>query len=134
MPKLKRKASEGRAEARKVQAEQKEPKLKQKKPKLKQEKPKPNAPKQKQRVPKKEKAEAVEPKAHITKRLKAATVHIFGRDRNGNEGLAWEVGFFVRPNQVATDFHVVDGSTLKGVKPVGQGTQSAGCAARRTSP
>ena len=31
----------------------------------------------------------------------------------------------MRTNQVATDFHVVHGSTLKGVKPVGQGTQSA---------
>ena len=28
-------------------------------------------------------------------------------------------------DQVATDFHVVDGSTLKGVMPLGQGTQSA---------
>ena len=70
-----------------------------------------------------EKAKAGEPKAHLTERLKAATVHIFGRDRNGNEGRLGS-GFYVHKDQVATDFHVVDGSTLKGVKPVGQGTQS----------
>ncbi|MDE0504537.1 MAG: serine protease, partial [Candidatus Poribacteria bacterium] len=34
-------------------------------------------------------------------------------------------GFFVRPNQVATDFHVVDGSTLNEVKPVRRRLHSA---------
>lgn len=61
--------------------------------------------------------------ASITDRLQAATVHIYGTDRNGNEGRLGS-GFFVRKDQVATDFHVVDGSTLKGVKPIGQVAQS----------
>ena len=73
--------------------------------------------------PKKGKAEAVEPEASIIDQLQAATVHIYGRDRNGNEGRLGS-GFFVREDQVATDFHVVDGSTLKGVKPIGQVAQS----------
>ena len=74
--------------------------------------------------PQKGKTEVSEPKPRITDQLQAATVLIFGRDRNGNEGLLGS-GFFVQEDQVATDFHVVDGSLLKGVKPVGQGTQSA---------
>ena len=35
------------------------------------------------------------------------------------------MGFFVEPNQVATDFHVVDGAELIGVKRFRQGTKSA---------
>ena len=75
-------------------------------------------------TPKMEKAKVSNPKTGMIDRLQAATVHIYGRDRNGNEGRLGS-GFFVHTNQVATDFHVVHGSTLKGVKPVGQGTQSA---------
>ena len=70
------------------------------------------------------KVEASEPKTRITDRLQAATVLIFGRDRNGNEGLLGS-GFFVREDQVATDFHVIDGSTLKKVKRLGQDMKSA---------
>ena len=64
------------------------------------------------------------PKTRIANQLQAATVLIFGRDRNGNEGLLGS-GFFVHKDQVATDFHVVAGSTLKKVKRFGQGTQSS---------
>ena len=73
---------------------------------------------------KKEKAKVLEPKTRIANQLQAATVLIFGRDRNGNEGLLGS-GFFVHKDQVATDFHVVAGSTLKKVKRFGQGTQSS---------
>ena len=64
------------------------------------------------------------PKTRIVNRLQATTVHIYGRDRNGRKGRLG-TGFFVRPSQVATDFHVVDGSTLNEVKPVGRGSRSA---------
>ena len=72
---------------------------------------------------KKSKTEVVETKERITDRLQAATVLIYGSDRNGNEGPLGS-GFFVSQDQVATDFHVIDGSKLQGVKPVGQSTQS----------
>ena len=65
------------------------------------------------------KDEVSDPKKAIVNRLQTATVHIFGRDPNGRQGRLG-TGFFVRPNQVATDFHVVDGSTLNEVKPVGR--------------
>ncbi len=68
--------------------------------------------------------EVSDPKKNIVNRLQTATVHIFGRDRNGRQGRLG-TGFFVRPNQVATDFHVVDGSTLNEVKPVGRRLHSA---------
>ena len=70
------------------------------------------------------KDEVSDPKKNIVNRLQTATVHIFGRDRNGRQGRLG-TGFFVRPNQVATDFHVVDGSTLNEVKPVGRRLHSA---------
>ena len=70
------------------------------------------------------KEEVTHPKKPIVNRLQAATVHIYGRDRNGRQGRLG-AGFFVRPNQVATDFHVIDGSTLNEVKPVGRGSHSA---------
>ena len=82
-------------------------------------KPKPVDPEEEER----RKAEAEKVKAEITRQLKAATVHIFGRDRNGNEGRLGS-GFFVHKDKVATDFHVVDGSTLKRVRRLGRGTTS----------
>ena len=60
----------------------------------------------------------------ITDQLRSATVHIYGRDRNGIEGRLG-TGFFVRKDQVATDFHVVHGSALKGVTQVSKASQSA---------
>ena len=62
-------------------------------------------------------------KADIIKQLKAATVHIIRSDPNGHE-LPLMSGFFVSPDQIATDFHVVDGSTLKRVRRLGRGTTS----------
>ena len=73
---------------------------------------------------KKRESEVAEPKARIADRLQAATVLIFGRDRNENEGLLGS-GFFVREDQVATDFHVIDGSTLKKVRRLGKGMKTA---------
>ena len=70
------------------------------------------------------KDEVSDPQKAIVNRLQTATVHIFGRDPNGRQGRLG-TGFFVRPNQVATDFHVVDGSTLNEVKPVGRHLHSA---------
>lgn len=70
------------------------------------------------------KAEVAEPIARIADRLQAATVLIFGRDRNGIEELVGS-GFFVREDQVATDSHVIDGSKLIEVKRVGQGAHSS---------
>ena len=62
-------------------------------------------------------------KTQITKRLKAVTVRIIGKAPNGEESLLG-MGFFVEPNQVATDFHVVDGAELIGVKRFRQGAKS----------
>ncbi len=73
---------------------------------------------------KESKAEVEDPIARIADRLQAATVLIFGMDRNGIKGLVGS-GFFVRKNQVATDSHVIDGSKLIEVKRVGQGAHSS---------
>ena len=51
-------------------------------------------------------------------------MRIIGKAPNGEESLLG-MGFFVEPNQVATDFHVVDGAELIGVKRFRQGTKSA---------
>ena len=120
----KAKAEKAKAEARKVEAEARKVEAEAKKAEAEARRVEAVRAKAKAERPKKEKAKAGEPKAHLTERLKAATVHIFGRDHNGNEGRLGS-GFFVHKDQVATDFHVVHGSTLKGVKPVAQGTQSA---------
>ena len=80
--------------------------------------PKPVDPKEEER------RQAAEANAKITKHLKAATVRIIGKAPNGEESLLG-MGFFVEPNQVATDFHVVDGAELIGVKRFRQGTKSA---------
>ena len=72
-----------------------------------------------------EKATVQKPKSRRNHELQAATVHVYGRDRNGNEGRLGS-GFFIGEDLVATDFHVVQGSTLRGVKPVSEGIQSAG--------
>ena len=71
-----------------------------------------------------ERRQAAEANEKITKHLKAATVRIIGKAPNGEESLLG-MGFFVEPNQVATDFHVVDGAELIGVKHFRQGTKSA---------
>ena len=75
-------------------------------------------------TPARKKDEVTDPQRTIVNRLQTATVHIYGLDRNGRQGRLG-TGFFVRPNQVATDFHVVDGSTLNEVKPVGRRVHSA---------
>ena len=80
--------------------------------------PKPVAPEEEER------RQAAEANEKITKHLKAATVRIIGKAPNGEESLLG-MGFFVEPNQVATDFHVVDGAELIGVKHFRQGTKSA---------
>ena len=80
--------------------------------------PKPVDPKEEER------RQAAEANAKITKHLKAATVRIIGKAPNGEESLLG-MGFFVEPDQVATDFHVVDGAELIGVKRFRQGTKSA---------
>ena len=117
--KVEREAERAKAEAEKVKMEAKRAEDERAKPETE--------------TPKMEKAKVSNPKTGMIDRLQAATVHIYGRDRNGNEGRLGS-GFFVRTNQVATDFHVVDGSTLKGVKLVGHGSQSADVLACRTSP
>ena len=71
-----------------------------------------------------ERRKAERAKAQITKQLKATSVRIIGRDANGNE-LVLGSGFFVRPDQVATDFHVVHASDLIGVRRFEQGARSA---------
>ena len=108
--KAKAEADRAKAEARKVEAEAR---------KAEAERAKAEA-----ESAKKEKAKILEPKAHLTERLKAATVRIIGKAPNGEESLLG-MGFFVEPNQVATDFHVVDGAELIGVKRFRQGTKSA---------
>ncbi len=74
--------------------------------------------------PKREEDEVPKSETHIFNRLRAATVHIYGRDRNGRQGRLG-TGFFVRPHQVATDFHVVHDSKLDKVMPVRSGSHSA---------
>ena len=81
-------------------------------------KPKPVGPDEEER------RDAARAKAKIIKHLKAATVRIIGKDPNGEESLLG-IGFYVEPDQVATDFHVIDGAELIGVKRFRQGTKSA---------
>ena len=73
---------------------------------------------------KREKDKSVTPTAQINKQLEAAIVRIIGQDPDGKDS-SLGIGFFVRPDQVATDFHVIDGSKLIEVKRVGQGTHSS---------
>ena len=58
-------------------------------------------------------------KAAIIEQLKATTVCIIGEHPNGEESILGS-GFFVQPNQVATDFHVIEDSVLKGMRNVGK--------------
>ena len=108
--KVEREAERAKAEAEKVKMEARRAEDERAKPETE--------------TPKMEKAKVSNPKTGMIDRLQAATVHIYGRDRNGNEGRLGS-GFFVRTNQVATDFHVVHGSKLNEVKLVGHGSQSA---------
>ena len=55
----------------------------------------------------------------IAKKALDATVLLVMVDANG-EVLSAGSGFFVQPNQIATNFHVIDGSTGGEAKPVGR--------------
>ena len=68
---------------------------------------------------KKEKDKPVTPKAQINKRLEAATVRIIGEDPNGEKSHLGS-GFFIEPDRVATDFHVIQGSELKEIQYLGK--------------
>ena len=58
----------------------------------------------------------------IAKKALAATVLLVMEDTNG-ELLGYGSGFFVRTNQIATNFHVIDGAALGTAKRVGQETE-----------
>ena len=55
----------------------------------------------------------------IAKKALAATVLLVMEDTNG-ELLGYGSGFFVQTNQIATNFHVIDGAALGTAKRVGQ--------------
>ena len=116
-------AEKAKADAEKAKAEAERAKAEAKKAEAEHAKVEAEKVKAEAESPKEKKAKVSEPKTGTIDQLQAATVHIYGRDRNGKEGRLGS-GFFVREDQVATDFHVVDGSTLKGVKPIGQTTRS----------
>ena len=58
----------------------------------------------------------------IAKKALAATVLLTMKDANGKL-LGFGSGFFVQPNQIATNFHVIDGAAQGTVKRVGQETE-----------
>ena len=58
----------------------------------------------------------------IAKKALSATVPLVMEDANG-ELLGYGSGFFVRSNQIATNFHVIDGTAQGTVKRVGQETE-----------
>ena len=58
----------------------------------------------------------------IAKKALAATVLLVMKDANG-ELLGYGSGFFVRTNQIATNFHVIDGAAQGTAKRVGQETE-----------
>ena len=58
----------------------------------------------------------------IAKKALAATVLLVMEDANG-ELLGYGSGFFVRSNQIATNFHVIDGAAQGTAKRVGQETE-----------
>ena len=58
----------------------------------------------------------------IAKKTLAATVLLVMEDANG-ELLGYGSGFFVRTNQIATNFHVIDGAAQGTAKRVGQETE-----------
>ena len=57
----------------------------------------------------------------IAKRALDATVLLVMKDSNG-QVLGRGSGFFVRPNQIATNYHVIEGATAGTAKRVGQET------------
>ena len=57
----------------------------------------------------------------IAKRALDATVLLVMKDGNG-QVLGFGSGFFVRPNQIATNYHVIEGATAGTAKRVGQET------------
>ena len=58
----------------------------------------------------------------IAKKALAATVLLVMEDANG-ELLGYGSGFFVKSNQIATNFHVIDGAAQGTAKRVGQETE-----------
>ena len=58
----------------------------------------------------------------IAKKALAATVLLTMKDANGDL-LGYGSGFFVQPNQIATNFHVIDGASQGTAKRVGQETE-----------
>ena len=58
----------------------------------------------------------------IAKKALSATVLLVTEDANG-ELLGYGSGFFVKSNQIATNFHVIDGAAQGTVKRVGQETE-----------
>ena len=58
----------------------------------------------------------------IAKKALAATVLLVMEDANGKP-LGLGSGFFVRPNQIATNFHVIEGATRGTAKLVGEQTE-----------
>ena len=88
--------------------------------------PKPSTPKTTPKKP--QPSKSVQPKPttpkptpqEIAKKALAATVHIRIVDANGHASTG--SGFFVRPNYIATNFHVIDGAEGGVAKRVGQKT------------
>ena len=57
----------------------------------------------------------------IAKKALDATVLLVMEDANG-QVIGFGSGFFVQPNQIATNFHVIEGAANGNAKPVGQDT------------
>ena len=57
----------------------------------------------------------------IAKKALAATVLLVMKD-DSNQPLGFGSGFFVQPNRIATNFHVIEGATQGTAKRVGQET------------
>ena len=58
----------------------------------------------------------------IAEKALAATVHLEMKDRNGKT-LGFGSGFFVGKNQIATNFHVIEGAAKGTAKQVGKYTK-----------
>ena len=57
----------------------------------------------------------------IAEKALAATVYLEMQDRNGDQ-LGFGSGFFVKPNQIATNFHVIEGASQGTARLVGKPT------------
>ena len=120
--KVEAEARKAEAEARKAEAERY--KAEAEKVKMEAKKAKNERPKQEPVRPKMKEVRVSNSKTAIIDRLKASTVHIIRSDLSGHE-LPLMSGFFVSPDKIATDFHVIEGSTLKRVRPLERDTTSA---------